>query len=129
MIPSKILIVDDDKDDQDFLTTAIHDVVPGCKTVTVSDGFEAMDFLIKKATRKPDVIVADINMPRCDGICFAKLLKENTTFKTIPLFVLTTSANPDDYKKFDGLGVNAIYKKPIEFKSWRTIVKWILDKS
>jgi DNA-binding NarL/FixJ family response regulator len=55
------------------------------------DGLEALELAL---ALKPDVILMDIGMPRCDGIAATKLV--HTELPQIHIVMLTTSAADDD---------------------------------
>lgn len=46
------------------------------------------------------LIISDVNMPEMDGITFVKEIKKNSTFRFIPVLVLTTESQ--DSKKMEG---------------------------
>ena len=78
------------------LLEAEHIVVAG----TAGDGLEALE---KVRTLQPDVVLMDINMPRCTGIEGARLIKAE--FPHIKIVMLTVSADDDDL--FEAIKVGA----------------------
>ncbi len=71
-ISGRILIVDDDTSHRTALATILSD--RGFVTQVAADGLEALERL---NTFNPDVIVADLVMPRMDGFELIKHLKEH----------------------------------------------------
>ncbi|HQK15315.1 MAG TPA: response regulator, partial [Anaerolineae bacterium] len=65
MQKKQILVVED----QDLLLMAIRDVLEmeGYTVITASDGVEGLE-MMERCT--PDLIIADISMPRMDGYKF-----------------------------------------------------------
>ena len=59
---------------------------------------------------KPDLILLDAMMPEKDGFALAKELKKHSTYKSIPLIMLTgvvpeitkSRYTPDDILRFEG---------------------------
>jgi len=42
---NRVLVIDDDKDDQQFLHKAIHDLFPNMECISLSNGKEALKFI------------------------------------------------------------------------------------
>jgi two-component system NarL family response regulator len=86
----KVLLVDDNRLMLEGLQNLLeaHNIeVAG----TAANGFEAI-----KQVRKisPDVILMDIRMPECDGLCATRLIKADVPDSKI--IILTTSTEDDD---------------------------------
>ena len=66
----------------------------GYEVIAANDGQDGLDKLedLKSKGKRPAMIIADINMPRLDGIGFIKEVKKNPDFKFIPILVLTTES-------------------------------------
>ena len=71
---SKILIVDDEPFNVDYLEQELEDL--GYETVSASNGQEALE---KVATEAPDLILLDVMMPLMDGFTVCRILKEHET--------------------------------------------------
>jgi two-component system CheB/CheR fusion protein len=82
----KILVVEDDPDVQDLLGVLLKDA--GHRVATASDGPGALDFISKGALR-PDVILADFNLP--NGMTGLEVIGEirNRLRHHIPAIILT----------------------------------------
>jgi DNA-binding NarL/FixJ family response regulator len=86
----RILLVDDHPlflDGLRNLLTARGQQVIG----TACDGFEALE---KTRVLQPDVILMDIRMPRCDGLCATRLIKAEMPY--VQVVMLTMSAEEED---------------------------------
>lgn len=59
---------------------------------TASDGFAAYQTLV---ARNFDVVLCDLNMPRCDGIGFLRMRAANAALHGLPVIVLTGSTDHD----------------------------------
>ena len=77
--PRTILIVDDDKDDQFFLTKAIKEVVPMASVQSFIDGTEVMEYLYARQG-VPDLIFLDLNMRKMNGRSTVALIKQDEFF-------------------------------------------------
>lgn len=88
-ISKKILIVEDDKDFLSILKTKL--LGEGFGVVSAENGEEGIEVAEKE---NPDLIIADILMPKIDGIEMAKKIKESKN--KIPI-VFLTNITDDDY--------------------------------
>ncbi len=88
-----VLVVDDDPDAREFLTTVLED--NGFATTTANDGTEAIAAIERAA---PDLVALDITMPEKSGVAVYRRLKEDDQLKAIPVIVVTGIS--DDFKKF-----------------------------
>lgn len=78
----KVLIVDDEDEVRDFVSTLLEE--NGYAPITASDGAEAMDMV---RHHRPDLIIMDILMPKQGGIKMYRELKSEDSFKDIPVVV------------------------------------------
>jgi CheY-like chemotaxis protein len=88
-----ILVVDDEPDARDYLTTVLED--NGFAVTTAKDGTEAIAMIDQAA---PDLIALDITMPEKSGVAVYRKLKEDEQLKGIPVIIVTGIS--DDFKKF-----------------------------
>jgi len=79
-----VLVVDDEPDACDFLTTVLED--NGYATVVAKDGIEAIAAL---EASPPDLVTLDITMPEKSGVAVYRRLKEDDEMKGIPVIIVT----------------------------------------
>lgn len=88
--PRSVLLVEDDKDDQDTFVLALNDI----KNVTlfdiVSNGKEALNKL-KNSVKLPDVVFMDVQMPLMTGIECMVEMEKDPELRDVPVVILTTS--------------------------------------
>jgi CheY-like chemotaxis protein len=96
-----ILLVDDDADDNLFHEIIIKEMNITNHIDIVLNGLEAMEYLKKENRVPPELIFLDINMPKMNGWEFLEQYKYLDAEKKakVVIMILTTSANPDDFKK------------------------------
>ncbi len=87
----RVLVVDDSKIVIKKLTTLFESL--GFKVATASDGEEALRRLGSSAVDF-DLIFTDIEMPKMDGIEFAKKVKSTTSWQNIPIIFNSALSNP-----------------------------------
>jgi CheY-like chemotaxis protein len=88
-----VLVVDDEPDARDFLTTVLED--NGYATVTAKDGAEAISILEAGA---PDLVALDITMPEKSGVAVYRRLKEDEALKSVPVIIVTGVSG--EFEKF-----------------------------
>jgi chemosensory pili system protein ChpA (sensor histidine kinase/response regulator) len=116
--PLEILVVDD--------SVSVRTVVArlmqrqGWQVLTAKDGVEAIERL---HTRKPDLIILDVEMPRMNGYEFMSSLRAQNAFKETPVIMLTSRASAKHRNKAEALGVNGFMTKPYGDEEFVALVK------
>jgi CheY-like chemotaxis protein len=109
----KIMIIDDDPDDQIFFRDALQTVQPTIYCELASTCHEAFGKL--EAPPLPDFIFMDLNMPVMNGFDCLAYLKNQRKYKDIPVVIFTTSKNLNDISKTKQLGAKWYMTKPDDF--------------
>jgi CheY-like chemotaxis protein len=107
--PSKILIVDDEPFNVDYLEQELEDL--GYITESASNGREALE---KVAVEAPDLILLDVMMPIMDGLTACRLLKGDDETRLIPIVIMTALDGFDDRIKGIEAGADAFLTKPVK---------------
>lgn len=123
--PDPIVILMADDDDDDFLLTqkALKESKLLNTLIRVKDGEELTDYLYMRGdynesnTKRPGVILLDLNMPRKDGREALKEIKSDPDLREIPVVVFTTSKAEEDIYRSYKLGVNSFITKPVTFEN------------
>lgn len=116
----KILLADDSITIQKVVNLTFAD--EGVDVITVSDGDTAME---KFAEEKPDLVLADINMPGLDGYRICEKIKQNSETKGIPVILLVGSFEPFSEEEARRVGADDFLTKP--FQSIRQLVNKVSD--
>jgi CheY-like chemotaxis protein len=89
-----IIIIEDDADDQDFLTEVFKKLNYENKILFFFDGQEALDH-INISSELPFLILSDINMPKLNGFALREKLKTDSKLsnKCIPYLFFSTAVN------------------------------------
>ncbi len=77
----------------------------------------------------PDFVVLDLNMPILDGVGALKQIKKHEEMSSIPIFILSTSRNPEEIDQCEALGCDGFYTKPIQIKQLKQIIEDILERT
>lgn len=121
-----IAIVEDDQDDQEFISTSLYRNSTGCEVKTFSGGQSFFSF-ISAAERLPDLIITDLRMPLVSGFDVIRFVKNHPKTKDIKIVVLSTSSSDEDIKKAKNLGAQAYYVKPHSLKEYAQIADQIIS--
>lgn len=111
---NKILIVEDDS----TLSMIISETLQreGFDTISAANGEEGLRRFFR---HNPDIVVADVMMPRMDGFEMARKIRQSN--QIIPILFLTAKSEIDDIVEGFELGGNDYLKKP--FKMLELIVR------
>ena len=103
----KVMVIDDSKTIRRTAETLLKK--EGCDVLTAVDGFEA---LAKISDQKPAIIFVDIMMPRLDGYQTCALIKNNQTFKSVPVIMLSSKDGLFDKARGRIVGSEQYLTKP-----------------
>jgi len=107
--PAKILIVDDEPFNVDYLQQELGDL--GYETISAANGQEALE---KVAAEAPDLILLDVMMPVMDGFTACRILKGNEATQLIPVIIMTVLRETEDRIKGIEAGADDFLSKPVD---------------
>jgi len=107
--PPRILIVDDNPTNLEVLQVRLK--AQGYELVTAVDG---MDALAKVREFEPDLVLLDVMMPKLDGISVVKQLRQDSTFRFMPVILVTAKADTRDVVAGLEAGGDDYLTKPFE---------------
>ncbi|TXD79484.1 response regulator [Algoriphagus ratkowskyi] len=112
-----ILLVEDNEGDIFLILESFEDLKIKAEITVVKNGQEALDFLFKRGeyinSKKPDLVLLDINIPIYNGHEVLKQIKADPGLKKIPVIMLTTSSSQKDIDKAYDNHCNSYVKKPL----------------
>ena len=123
-----ILLAEDSDTDAEMTLRALRKKGIANSVTRVKDGASALDFIYargdyaERANRHPKVILLDLKMPKVNGIDVLRQIKGDPTTKTIPVVVLTSSAQDRDLIDTYQLGVNSYIVKPVDFDQFFEVI-------
>jgi CheY-like chemotaxis protein len=122
-----ILLVEDNPLDVDLTIRAFKRQKLANKIQVARDGEEFMGFLTnwEKGEQTPVVILLDLKLPKIDGLEVLTKIKSHPQFRTVPVVILTTSAEDSDIKKAYSIGANSYIIKPVDFEKFVEVVAHI----
>lgn len=128
MQKNRVLVIDDDNDDRQFLREAINDLFPNLECISLSNGKEALKF-IDENPPPPTYIFLDLNMPYLNGFEFLKEFKKERGNNETSVYVYSTSSNPRDKEKAKTLGADDYIVKFSDLNSLKAKLKNVIQTS
>lgn len=125
--PLKVLIIDDDKDDQLFLMEAFTELYPEFKCKAVSNGKEALSY-IQSDPPPPTLIFLDLNMPILNGHDFLRDYVKRSDANKSNIIVYSTSTHPNDKTTSLDLGASEYLTKITDYRKLKTSVTQLVEK-
>ncbi len=122
-----ILLVEDNPMDVDLTLRAFARRKLTNPVAVARDGEEALALIPRWEAGEPApvVILLDLKMPKVDGLEVLRVLKSHPQFQSIPVVVLTTSADDGDIRAAYKLGANSYIVKPVDFDKFMDVASQI----
>ena len=120
-----VLIVEDNE----LNMKLFHDLLEahGYATLQSRHGREALEIV---RTRRPDLIVMDIQLPEISGLDVTKSIKADPDLKSIPVIAVTAFAMKGDEERIRQGGCEAYLSKPISIARFlETIRSFLKDEA
>lgn len=125
MVSAKILLVEDNPDDEELTIRALKHHNIANDVVVVRDGVEALDYIFARAEYAerdpndlPQLVLLDLKLPKVDGLEVLQALRKDPKTKILPVVVLTSSNEEKDIINSYDFGANSYIRKPVDFKQF-----------
>ena len=122
--PGTVLLVEDNADDIELATRALKRSGFSQKIVTVRDGMQALDYLMRRGVYEgrvgadPALVLLDLKLPRVSGLEVLAQVRSNPKLRNLPIVMLTSSDHERDMAEAHKLGVNSYIRKPTDFSEF-----------
>lgn len=104
------LVVEDNVNERELLAHFLRGA--GLEVGTAGDGLDALDFLHSRP--RPDVVLMDMGLPRCDGPTAVRAIRRDPTYAGLKI-VAVSGHRPDEFDLGVGpAGVDRWFRKPID---------------
>lgn len=130
---AKILLVEDDSDDEALTLRALRRNNLPFDVVVVRDGAEALDFLFSEgryagrdSRDMPSLMLLDLKMQKMDGFEVLKRVRSDPRTRLLPITVLSTSSEESDIVTSYRLGANSFIRKPVDFTQFMDAVRQLV---
>ena len=125
-----ILLVEDDPRDLEMTLHALQSDHVNNRIEVARDGEEALDFVFcrgpfsgRSPESQPKLILLDLKLPKVDGLEVLREIRATPETRSIPVVILTSSAEQRDIVETYKLGVNSYIQKPVNSAQFRQTVK------
>ena len=105
----RILLVDDSR-----VTRELIKVYLIAKDVTLLEAVDGQDALEQVQADPPDLVLADMRMPRLDGAALCEALKRDPRTRDVPVVILTSNGDADTRRRAKAAGAREVLRKPIQ---------------
>jgi two-component system cell cycle response regulator DivK len=120
---SLILIVEDNDKNLKLVRDVLQ--VKGYQTIEAGTAEEGIDLA---RTRKPDLVLMDIQLPGMNGIEALKVLRADASTARIPVIAVTASVMQQDRNLITEAGFDGYIGKPINLKEFIDAVRVMLER-
>lgn len=95
----------------------------GYEVLEASNGSEAL----KKIGKKPiHMLITDVNMPEMDGISLVRKVREDPSYRFIPIIILTTESQQDKKREGKDAGATGWIVKPFSPDQLTAVVRKVM---
>jgi chemotaxis protein histidine kinase CheA len=108
VLAGRALVVDDSRAIREAMTSMLGR--EGWIVDVAEDGARALQMTRQL---RYDLVVTDLEMPELGGFDLIARLRKDERFKTTPIVIITSRANPEHRRRARDLGVRALVAKPI----------------
>ena len=109
---TRILLVEDHEQIWDFLSRRLKR--RGYDVVVTTNGQEGVD---EARSKRPDLVLLDMNLPVMDGWIAAGILKQDPSTTVVPIIAIAAHAMPGDRERAIAAGCDDYHARPIAFSS------------
>lgn len=125
-----ILLVEDNRDDEELTKRAFKNGRIKNEIAVVRDGAEALEYIFcngKYSNRSiedsPDVVLLDLNLPKVDGLEVLRRIRSDERTKYLPVIVLTSSREDSDLLGGYENGANSYIVKPVDSEQFEESIR------
>ena len=119
---TKVLLVEDDNNLREIFEMRLQ--AEGYQTLTASDGEEALVVALKE---KPELIIADIMMPKMSGFEMLETLRAAPDTNNIKVVMMTALGQAEDQARGEKLGVvKYLVKSQVTLEDFVRVVKEVV---
>ena len=92
----------------------------------VIEAIDGQDAVAKLDNTKVDMLIADLHMPKIDGIDLIKKIRTEPQYKFLPIIMLTTESQADKKQEGKDAGATGWIEKPFKPEQLLGVIKKVL---
>jgi CheY-like chemotaxis protein len=120
-----LLLVEHDPLEAELLLRALGGLAEPERIGVARDGEEALDWLLGRGAFRqrlggamPRLVLLELRLPRFDAVEILRTLRASPRTATVPVVVLSSSAEPREVAQVYQAGANSCIRKPVEFREF-----------
>lgn len=117
-----ILLADDDEADCLLFKEALEELPVTVNLTIVHDGDELMNELVKEASKLPDILFLDLNMPRKNGFASLGAIKRSTDLQNLPVVIFSTASAQEVVRNVFRDAAHYYICKPADFSKLKRVI-------
>ena len=121
-----VLVVDDEAQDRLVVTSVLKDM--GFQVIEAPDGQTAQS-MIEAGDENFSLVIMDLFMPGMDGFDLLRSVRQSLSTQSLPVIVLTGSANPRDELEVLETGADDFLLKPVDADRLEARVRAVLRRA
>src|SRR5581483_5464596 len=120
---AKIMLVEDDNNLREIYEARL--LAEGYEIVSARDGEEALTIAVKE---KPDLIIADIMMPKISGFDMLDILRNTPETRETKVIMMTALSQAEDKEKASKLGADRyLVKSQVTLEDVARVAREVLE--
>ena len=127
-----VLLVEGDPLEAELLLRALRGLSEPARIGHARDGEEALDYLLGRGAFRhrlggslPRLVLLELKLPRVDGVEVLRTLRASPRTVTVPVVVLTSSAEPREVTQCYQAGANSCVRKPVDFREFAETIQML----
>jgi CheY-like chemotaxis protein len=105
----RILLVDDSRVTRELIK--VYLIAKDVELLEAPDGAEALRMIQQSP---PDLVLADLRMPRLDGFGLCEALQADPKLRKVPVLILTSNRDAASEVRLRAAGARQVLQKPIQ---------------
>jgi CheY-like chemotaxis protein len=105
----RILVVDDSR-----VTRELIKVYLIARDVTLLEAADGEEALAQVRAEPPDLVLADMRMPKLDGSGLCEALRDDPATRHVPVVILTSNKDLETRRRARTAGAREVLQKPIQ---------------
>jgi CheY-like chemotaxis protein len=116
----RVVIVEDSDEDFDTASEAIQRAGMNIELQRFTTGDGCIEWFARQPDAgMPPLVLLDLNIPGRDGRDVLQAIRDRPALRSLPVVIVTTSANPRDVRWCFERGANAYHVKPMPYAEHR----------
>jgi len=114
----KVLFVEDESQIREIILARLNAM--DFEVVVAKDGLEGLRLV---RTKRPEMVLLDLILPKLDGYKLCRMIKFDTTLEHIPVIICSALGSDEDKKLAEQAGADAYMIKPFDMDLFVSLVQ------